>query len=296
MMILAMGHVRKKLRWFSRLLARLEIKLWSPGLSRQVELECLNAEQLEFVTPCFVLSTGRCGTLWLTELLRLSRYAWVNHSDYPELVRHSRLAYEGYKKSPKVFCEILRATRDEYLLSAYKRGQIYVETNNRITFFAYAIKQVYPQAKFIHLVRHPGEFVRSGLRRRWYHNHPHDVGRIVDTSRPGIWQSMSDIEKIAWLWNETNQYIQGFLVELSDQDYLQIKAEDMFNDSAVSVKMCKFIGINDITPKIVSKMRARHINSQRGRGMESYQTWDENEKDQVRRHSSILAARYGYGL
>jgi hypothetical protein len=35
-----------------------------------------------------------------------------------------------------------------------------------------------PNVKFVHLFRHPGEVVRSGMRRGWYNGHPSDRYRI----------------------------------------------------------------------------------------------------------------------
>lgn len=265
------------------------------GRLRTLSKDEINGDMIDFVSPCFVLSTGRCGTLWFTELLRLSSQVHVNHSDYPELIRHSRLAYEQYKQATGVFCEIIRATRDEFIIDAYKRGQIYVETNNRATFFAHAIKRVYPKAKFIHLVRHPGDFVRSGLSRKWYHGHSHDLGRIVKLESTDEWQTMSDVEKIAWLWNETNVYIENFLAGLSRGDYIQVKVEDLFGDPSISIKLCQFIGVHDIGLKKTAKMLKRQVNQQCKWVVGPYQTWSEDQKEQFRRQAT-LAVRYGYEL
>jgi hypothetical protein len=277
-------------------LEKVDRKLYSTrqtDQARTVSVEQVNADRLEFASPCFVLSTGRCGTLWLSELLRLSRWVYVNHSDYPELVRHSRLAYEQYEQEPRVFCEIIRATRDELIINAYKRGQIYVETNNYITFFAHAVKQVYPGAKFIHLVRHPGDFVRSGVSRKWYRGHSYDVGRIVGDVE--VWQGMSDIEKVAWLWNETNGYIENFLTGISEGDYVRVRAEDMFSEPAVSARLGEFVGVDDISLNMVAKMLTRKINPQRKWAIGPYPTWPDSQKAQVQRQV-MLAARYRYEL
>jgi hypothetical protein len=288
--------------WLQRsidFLVRLENKLrrtQMPDIAQDIPWAQFDAEQLTLAAPCFVLSTGRCGTLWLTELLRLSRYAQVNHADYPELIRPGRLAYEQYEQEPRVFCEIIRATRDEFIARAYRYDQVYVETNNRITFFAPAIKQVYPEARFIHLLRHPGDFVRSGLNRKWYTGQQrHDLGRIVRRDPPGLWQTMSDVEKIAWLWNETNRFIKDFVAELDEQDCIQVRAEDMFSDPTVALNVCKFIGVDDVEPEMVAKMLKRRINVQRKVAVGSYKTWANSQKECVRNYAP-LAAHYGYEL
>lgn len=122
-----------------------------PPKIANVDLSDADQSALTLVEPTFVLSTGRCGTKWLTELLGKDHRMRINHDDYPDLLRQSRMAYEGYEKNPILFQEILRVARDGYLLDAYRRNQAYVETKHRITFFAHAIRQVYPKARFIHL-------------------------------------------------------------------------------------------------------------------------------------------------
>lgn len=258
-----------------------------------LEVDEIDQPALSFVSPMFVLSTGRCGTKWLTELLRQDPCMRVNHNDYPELIRHSQLAYEQYVESPRVFQEIIRATRDGYILDAHRRNRVYVETNNRITFFAYAIRAVYPKARFIHLVRHPGDFVRSGLRRGWYHGGRHDVGRLRDIRNPTKWETMTDIEKIAWLWNETNQYIEDFLSTLDNPStHLVVKAEEMFSNVEAGTRICEFVGAK-VSHRFIAAMLDRKINQQRMGAVLSYERWSKKDKSQLRRHVP-LAEYYGY--
>lgn len=283
----------------SRLLLRAGRKLQvmrRPSVSRSLDFDQLQSEQLTFAAPCFVLSTGRCGTRWLTELLRLSRCVWANHSHYPELIRHSRLAYEEYRKRPDVFQQIIRATRDEWIANAYRHGQIYVETNSRITFFARAIRSVYPRARFIHLVRHPGDFVRSGMSRGWYSgDQRHDLGRIVKAGGSECWQRMTDIERIAWLWNETNRYIETFSRDLSAGEYTRVKAEDMFRDPSTVLRILDFLEVSDIPLRAIVTMQRRQINRQRKWASGPFETWPDEEKQKVRTYA-VLAERYHYEL
>jgi hypothetical protein len=251
-------------------------------------------EVRQTLRPVFVLSTGRCGTKWLTDLLRHSRQLRVNHSDYPELIRQGVLAYRGYASNPEMFQEIVRACRDGYLAQAHSLGQLYVETNNRITFLAPAVKRVYPGARFIHLVRHPADFVRSGLRRGWYEGVAHDEGRIVNLDDPDGWQGLTGLERIAWLWNETNRFIESFLAEQPAPDKLTVLSEAMFTDEAVSREIIEFIGATDLVDKDIEKVLRRRVNVQKGgRKVNRYEEWSEEEKTLLW-HRANLAQRYGY--
>lgn len=196
--------------------------------------------------PVFVLSTGRCGTQLLSELLARSEQADVFHEPKPELLFLSKKAYEVGNTQKEPFQLAFDAARYESIRDSYINGKLYVETNNRITFLADSISELYPNAKFIHLYRKPESFVKSGLSRNWYSGkHIHDEGRIISKDT-AYWQSLSDEEKIAWLWNETNQWIENFKTSLPANRILTVRAEDFFISPAITSKMLQFIGASDI--------------------------------------------------
>src|SRR6056297_2758382 len=169
--------------------------------------------------PIFFLSTGRCGTKWFSELLTHSKELFVLHSPVPSLAIQNKLAYELFKKNSlnknciDLLKEIFLTGREQYLRYTYKTNKRYIETNNYITFFAPILMELFPDAKFVHLYRHPGEFVRSAIRRNYYtENNPDNLKRIVPLDNPekDHWENFSQIEKTAWLWNETNLFIEHF--------------------------------------------------------------------------------------
>lgn len=267
-------------------------KLWliPPKLSAIQEVE-IEAEKLEQAEPVFVFSTGRCGTKWLSVLLRNDARIRVNHNDYPELIRHSRMAYESYDAQPELFQEVLRACRDGYVLGAYQRNRVYVETNHRITFFSYAIEKVYPRAKYVHLVRHPGDVVRSGLRRDWYNGALHD-GQRIRCANQEQWHAMSRISKIAWLWNETNKHIEEFLSPVERSRFMRIKSEDMFSDVAACQQLARFVGA-EIQDSTIVRSQRRKENRQLLGNVPAYEQWAEDDRRELRRFVP-LHSRYGY--
>ena len=122
---------------------------------------------------CFILSTGRAGTQYLTELLNELPGLQALHEPQPELLYASRWAYEHQEKTEMLEAAFL-AARYEFIRNAHLSGLRYVETNNRLCFLADGIAKAFPKARFIHLVRHPEAFIRSGLQRKVVQRCPSD--------------------------------------------------------------------------------------------------------------------------
>jgi len=244
------------------------------------------------VTPIFVLSTGRCGTKWLTKLLSSSKFVFLNHSLQPELVRQSKLAYEMRLDNPNNLGEFVRAARDDLISYAYCQNLTYVETNNKITFFAHTLSKIYPRSKFIHLYRHPSDFVRSGMRRNWYESHLSDLGRITMKSFEK-WQKMTQFEKIAWLWNETNYFIECFLNNIHNSQHISLACEDMFSVPGSVAELCEFIGAEDISNRHIKKIQRKRVNVQNYGNFPNYKDWPQELKIQLGDWCP-LAVKYGY--
>jgi len=239
--------------------------------------------------PVFILSTGRCGTKYLTEIFKLFTCLDVHHSTKPELIYYSKYAYENNDTSLDELKHIIDASRLERIQETYMRNRIYIETNNRITFFAYALADLYPKSKFIHLVRHPGDFVRSGILRNWYSGEDnHNQGRIVPKNPQTHWDEFSNIEKISWLWNETNQFIEIFKQKLNDRSrILTVKAENLFGNKEEIIKTLDFMSVFVTDNKIFKRELNKKVNAQRKSNYPNYQSWEQNDKDSLQKQIKI---------
>ncbi len=215
--------------------------------------------------PCFVLSTGRCGTQLLTKLLNLHKQIIAYHKPQPELIFYSKKAYLNYSSKHNELAWVIDAARYELIKDAFLLDKQYVETNNRITFFAYQLAEIYPDSKFIHLVREPIAFVRSGISRNWYSGrHPHDEGRICPSQTENInWDDYSNVQKIAWLWNETNTFIESFKRNLREERCLTVFSEELFQKPRVSNSILTFLGLDTIPNKKILSNLKKPINKQK---------------------------------
>jgi hypothetical protein len=262
--------------------------------NRRLTLADCEASGWQNVRPCFVLSTGRSGTLFLNRLLLRSPSAYAVHQPRPELIRASRRAYEEIARTPDLFAETFKSAREELVHQAAQRGKVFIETNNRITFFAPVMRSVFPRAVFIHLVRHPGDVVRSGIRRGWYSGrHSHDPGRIVPLAgeMQGRWANLNQVEKIGWLWNETNRFVEEFRSTLSTGDCLLVRAEELFTDVQVAQRIFEFVQVQPV--QVREGFLRQAVNVQRKGKYPHFTDWPTEEKERLARVAPLMA-RYGY--
>ena len=268
--------------------------------------------QDENYSPVFFLSTGRTGTEFFTQLLNKSKKIKVFHSpsslfcnSQSELIEQGKIVYEMYMKygfnderTNKLVAQIMMASREDLLYKTYLHKKVYIETNNRITFFAPAIKLMFPNAKFVYLHRHPGEFIRSGIRRGYYKsNSVHESGRLSpleNTMYFNSWKKFDKIEKIGWLWNETNTFIDNYLSTLNDSDYFRFNFNDLTGTNIRN--LLNFLKIDDINQKIIDDSILKPTNIQKSGLYPKYNQWIKEDKEKVISTCGELSLKYGYTL
>ena len=232
---------------------KLQSKLYSPkGIDKSLVEDVFNS------SPVFVLSTGRCGTQLLTDLFGLADSVQVEHEPEPELLYPGKYAYE-HKNEIKALEALFIGARYERIRNAHIQNKRYIETNNRISFLAEAIANLFPNAKFIHLVRKPEAFIRSGLGRNWYQGaNITDEGRIRPADSD--FNSWTEADKIAWLWNETNSCIEEFKSKLDSERVMLIRSEDLFSKPEVSEKVFDFLNLKAPLRKDIERIIATPVN------------------------------------
>ena len=200
--------------------------------------EALPDDVLANATPVFVLSTGRVGTMLLTRLFELEKGLHIEHEALPEMLYTGKLAYAD-PSNIEFTKGALMAGRYEAIRDCQLQNLRYVETNNRLTFFAPAMAALFPNAKFIHLLRHPDSFVSSGIQRNWYTGKTiTDEGRIAPAKDSGIERQQ---DKIAWLWNATNAYIEDFKEGAGKDRTLTVRSEDLFSNTEEAERILNWL-------------------------------------------------------
>lgn len=233
------------------------------------------------MSPVFVVSTGRAGSELLVKLMNASKVGSVYHEPSTRMFLGSKLAFEfgeGHIKAKRM--AYLNA-RYDLLKKAYLEDKRFVETNNRITFFMVALGDLFPKAKFIHLVRHPGAFVRSCIRRNYYNGNENDDGRITPLKSDSVydnWANLGDIEKIGWLWNETNAVIELAKEKMDEDRVKTIISRDLFTKSEIYQDICTFIDHALLDKSKINSIIKKPTNPQKQNVYPKWKEWSEHDK------------------
>jgi len=253
-------------------------------------------------SPVFFLSTGRTGTKWFAELLRKDKRFLVFHTPTPDLSVQSVFAYNLIQQDNHTLSreeitalqEIFLAGREEQLRYSYKTQKRYIETNNYLTFFAPVLARLFPQSKFVHLYRHPGEFVRSAINRNYYGDNDNNIIRRikpVEGYYRDIWDNLTQIEKSAWLWNETNLFLEDFKSKINTDRVFSFNFNELSIESVKS--LAQFIGL-DFEERLIRKKMKKKKNVQKTKKFPPYEQWSEDEKLRLKNICGDLAEKYGY--
>lgn len=277
--------------------------LFGPSKKRASFFELRASGFKDLPAPVFFLSTGRCGTNWFTRLLSEDKSLKVFHEPRPNLGIQGKVAWELYIRRDftptdnenNLLEEVFLAAREQHLRYSYKTQRRFVETNNQVSFFAPAIFRLFPETKFVHLNRHPGEFVRSALRRNFYNN-PDDIKRITPIPKHpdfNTWDSYDLLQKNVWLWKETNGFIERFKESVPESNQFY------FDFSALSLEqvqgLCDFLG-TAIPANTIKKQLRQPVNVQKSGSRGRYEEWSKEERENLQAICGPLAKKYNYEL
>lgn len=256
--------------------------------------------------PVFIISTGRSGTQFLARILNHSPELAAFHEPRPTLQYFANFAY-GHQAGIDTLMKMFDAARMESILETYIEDKIYVEANQCLTFFAPAIARLYPAAKFAELVRHPGDFARSAIRKGWFRNDSIWESGRVRMAGEAAWNTLSQIEKLAWLWATSHGFIQQFFQQLAPERFCTCRLEDLISDPCQVNKLIRFIGAAEIPHATISRLQTSPVNTlqigpveppnmKKVRDFPLYRDWDERMKGELARQVKSLGSRYGYTL
>ncbi|MFP3860305.1 MAG: sulfotransferase [Bacteroidales bacterium] len=252
--------------------------------------------------PVFFLSTVRTGTKWFADLFSKSKKTLVFHVPKPDLSVQGVFAYNLFERGRldkdedlwQSIAEIFLAGREQHLRYSYKTEKQYIETNNFLTFFAPVLAKLFPHAKFVHIYRHPGEFVSSAINRNYYADTDNNkMRRIkpVEGHYYDTWDNLSQLEKSAWLWNETNLFLEDFKSKINADRVFSFNFNELTLGNVKS--LAQFIGVG-LKENTIRKNMQKKKNVQKKRKYPPYEKWGNQNKSQLKNICGNLAGKYGY--
>ena len=257
----------------------------------------------------FAIGTGRCGTVFLYEVIAKEPEVASSHERNPE--------NESFQR----YCRWHRLPVDNEGFLATKEREIRADLENHAYSFeaspylALSARELHERfgARFIFLVRRPDRVVTSFVHKGFY-SRPYAVqdtelatgyqdqspekffSFFARVSPRGeffrTWNDMTPVGKVAWFWRAYNERTLETLSTLPSECHRTVRIEDL--DYAKYVELTRFLGFD---AKVTRDDFEAHRDSRphafwRKRGIDQ---WSSREIAEFESQVADLAAHFGYG-
>ena len=188
----------------------------------------------------FIVSTGRSGTTTIAKTLSLVNGCVCLHEPAPELILESSDFHYG-DLSSEMLKEILLDTRKPIL-----DGSVYCESNQTLSLMIPVLKETFPEARYIWLMRNGLDVVASTYQKQWYTGHSENHERYEDCSliekawidgrirgdrcgdiSPTEWESLDRFGKCCWYWGYANRVIERDLNKYAPGGFFILHLEEI---------------------------------------------------------------------
>ncbi|MGA8808001.1 MAG: hypothetical protein WB973_08990 [Thermoanaerobaculia bacterium] len=212
-------------------------------------------------TALFVISTGRCGTQWLADVLRSSAGDEAVVAHEPLGADYAPRAMLG-AKSPRNLEPEAGDTLLEHVACIERTLETkpYIECGHPLwSSLPYLLGQFARRARVIHLTRHPVPAAWSWLTQRAYCPplaphlpervllSPFDDGSFFVSFREK-WTTLTAYEKSLYYWAEVNAFAIR-LRETADVPWMQLRIEDLFAGQRID-ELLDFAGLQAVAPQM----------------------------------------------
>jgi hypothetical protein len=260
--------------------------------------------------PVFALGTGRSGTHFMARLMQEDPVIDSYHLDtLNQQIADSFVCYCAWNNLP-VDLEGFLASRQHLVDKAVKAGKLYFESNPYLALSATVLFERL-HSRFIFIVRKPEDVVNSHYIKGWYQQQPvqadpdlslgfqysmdrpnHFFGRITPRGEAfERWCNLTQIGKIAWMWNTINMEILRQLEYLPQQQYRIVRLQEL--DYACYRDLHEFTG--GLVP--MSEQRFEEIRQARpGKGPKhrTADTWTTQEWEEFLQETAQARAIFGF--
>ena len=238
----------------------------------------------------FVLSAGRSGSRTAAAVFSQYENCVCLHHPKPELVTEATEYFYGESNGAEI-ARTLRETRRPVV-----DGAQYGEANLQLSLLIPVLREVFPEAKYVWLVRDGRDAVASMYYRGWYDpsqtrvpKHWHDArlqAHRVGDMTSGEWSEYSRFEKCCWIWKKYNLAIESQLAFLAPDRWRQVRLEEF---RARLPDLEAFLGLRRLRRILVQK---RNVAVQ---PVISWKAWSMNRRSSFERICGAEMDRWARG-
>ena len=276
-------------------------------------------------TLFFATGSGRCGTMWLSNLLNSEQNTLALHEGkirveesvgdqyLPFLTLQNKQAYDNPSVADFLFDKYRKNINDNF--EKHNVGFFGDIAYNYAPFLS-SIRTKYPSAKVIFLYRNGIDFVRSSTTNEepdpvpvgWppkgkklsklerYIN----LGRISPRGNDPLyrkWSSLSVVAKNAWLWAETNRIIIEQLAEFDNDNVLTVRFEDFVSSPQIVYdEIRRFLCIEHPISTQTKALLTSRINSRSTKYPPIWEEWSANDKADFLNFAGAMMKKLDYGV
>lgn len=284
------------------------------ALKRRWEWRFSPTYRWDNIQVAFIVSTGRTGTMFLAKFLddHVSGVL-ARHEPFPDLLEQSISYFRGELSRTQARDAFAQGRRKNCNLTHLNRCDHYVESNNFLSYMLPALKELFPQARFVHVTRSGPEFVRSimskqvgrskGSEPALFMSENDTDQRLRGTDFPDEdyadrWNSMSRFERICWYWMRHDRLLHDQLENYSNA--MRVKFEDIIDAQRGFPGVwstLEFLGLADRFSN--ENCDLRRIFSHKSNGSESYtiphwNDWTPAQRQQFVEIAGAHMERCGY--
>lgn len=273
----------------------------------------------------FATGTGRCGTMWLTNLLNSEANTLALHEGkirnmeeegeqyLPFLTLQNRQAYDTPSSAKFLF---KKYRGNLFTEDVVREHQFFGDVAYNYAPFLSSISACYPSAKIIILYRNGIDFVRSCTTNACPDPVPVgwspegkklskleryiSLGRLkprVNDPLTKCWDSLSVVAKNAWLWAETNRLMFEQLASLPNDQVKYVRFEDFVTQPKdVYSEIRGFIGIDSPISEQTEALLVKTVNKRESKLLPSWDKWQTQDQQDFIHFCSDMMDKLQYGI
>jgi hypothetical protein len=205
----------------------------------------------------FILSTGRSGTTTVARWLTAVEGITCLHEPEPAFIREAS-TYRYGELDGAVITAVLRETRPF-------TPPLYAESNQTLALLVPLLVEIWPEARFVWLLRNGRDVVASAMQKQWYTGYSAAYDRYEDATptqqawidgrlrgdrlgdmRAADWEALPRFGKCCWYWHAVNRLIEADLASAGVEPFV-LKLETL-PDQALD--LLAWLGITARSPEI----------------------------------------------